>query len=301
MGQIITEQGNGYRKAVAVIVQDVLKAHELLTRQRRQEAIDTLASLRSLIASVADAAELGRAQAKRDHEMLEHQKEELILRSNALFEQERETLRAIADLKRQITVDQANQQIVEKDEYALKVRIAEVSQRLNTAREHADELKKWFWVPGYGTYLAARTVIEGDVQVLISSQGEWESLIRADEDLRKVLARLEQALIKLERELVETEDRVQALAKIRQDIDLRKGEASRRLVMMMKVDDLFARLEVRISDIQSKVVDVADVVEQLQGNIVLSVDPDGREVLLSMRAALDSFATALDQGGTPRL
>ncbi|MFT8112802.1 hypothetical protein ACMYL8_23160, partial [Salmonella enterica subsp. enterica serovar Enteritidis] len=54
--------------------------------------------------------------------------------------------------------------LTERDIQQLAMQMDDLQRRLHERRQKLEELKRWAWVPGYGAYLAIRTLVDGDIQ-----------------------------------------------------------------------------------------------------------------------------------------
>ena len=72
--------------------------------------------------------------------------------------------RKIADVEAQIAAASARERASSDEIRQLNDRVRQLERSLAERRKKLRELEKWWWVPGYGTYLSIRTLAQKDIQ-----------------------------------------------------------------------------------------------------------------------------------------
>ena len=75
--------------------------------------------------------------------------------------------------------------------------LIEISGRMQERERKLKELTQWFWVPGYGQYLAVRTLADKDIESYKSEINSLNDQNRLMQDQQQALAVAEEARRKL--------------------------------------------------------------------------------------------------------
>lgn len=103
--------------------------------------------------------------------------EKLTYETNKLYSEIEALKRAMKDKKAEVTGGQVKKQLLDKELKRCERSIAELNSKVKATEKRCKELKKWCWVPGYGQYLAIRTLAKQDIQTLQNAGQRYSTLL----------------------------------------------------------------------------------------------------------------------------
>lgn len=164
---------------------DALQA--LAQSGRFDEANARLPALQAGVRDLASALDERRARAKTLHRVLASRSGHYEVDLGLLKQQQEDLDQQIDRINAQIARESHNVQLSGEQIRQLETDIAALNRRLQEREERLEELKRWCWVPGYNTYLAIRSLVNGDIT-------EGRKLMEHLEDQRRELVRSQGSL-----------------------------------------------------------------------------------------------------------
>jgi len=119
-----------------------------------------------------------------------------------------------------------------KKEVSRRYRVAEKEKR--EAEEKYDELKRWFWVPIYGTFLAVRELIEENEKKASDAYGEMKRFEREMERVESEISWANSEVFKAEKDLERISGKVENLKRQREECHEKLGDVKSLMSFIMQ-------------------------------------------------------------------
>jgi peptidoglycan hydrolase CwlO-like protein len=170
-----------------------------------------------------------------------------------------------------------------------------LAQSVRIHQQKLDELKTWFWVPGYGQYLAIRTLVDEDISGLQTAQHDLRDNARQLEHDERASADLQATLHTLAHRLRDMRDRVADLQRLVDRADHELARAKARTAFLIDARSFMADLQAMAANFDAfSLPRLAKALSQLNGPSL-----DSRMSVLNRQANtfahdLREFALAID-------
>lgn len=151
----------------SLITQDVI--NQLFTSAERLKAGDYTSAqtiLQKMDKSVDEllaTTERYQRRAEQEQNRCVEQIQTLEQQIGELYQQEQQLNQHAHNLRSQLSSSNIKEKKLEERIQQLKQELAAAQSDLHNRRKKLNEVKKWFWVPGYGQYLAIRTLVDDDI------------------------------------------------------------------------------------------------------------------------------------------
>lgn len=165
----------------------LIQANALLVSGKTDDAQAVVLEMGQSIGTLTKIVQNYRQIANREHDRCEKQIGELDLRTNKLFVEQVETNRKIDDLTASITGAKTRGTLAQTEINRLNGVLSDTLQHMRDREARLQELQRWWWVIGYGQYLAIRTLVDNDI-------GNYDRTIKDFEDQNRALAQNQNAL-----------------------------------------------------------------------------------------------------------
>jgi cell division septum initiation protein DivIVA len=132
------------------------------------EAREVLKGMEGPVGELTTAAAFFREQADRESDRCVDHIKGLENRVAEIFQEEQAVKGRIDDLDAQLAGITEKKALTENEIARLKPEVERTKSLLAERDRKLEELRKWWWVPGYGAYLAIRTLVDGDIQAAMS-------------------------------------------------------------------------------------------------------------------------------------
>jgi hypothetical protein len=243
LGQVAQVRAEDFGERTRVAIAQVGSSHALLREGRSQAAQATLASVSSLVAGLRQAGAVHRRDAEREQRRCIERVGSLELKMGELFAQENRTKEQIASLEAELTKATADYSLSDAEVRTLGGHITEARAKALEHERRLQELARWWWVPGYGQYLAIRTLVDDDI-------GKHRSLTHTLHDKRVALQHRKTALHAAQAIMCEALDQQEslertspALACMRRRVHQRLTELKQMTVFLLDSESFWKRLE----------------------------------------------------------
>lgn len=276
-----------YKETTRNILDNLLASSRLLRQQKQEEALTVLRGMRSAVNSLHKTALEYRDRARWEEELCEAQLEELVRQVGEIRDQEQDVERHIRDIQSQLERLGKNRERLLSDEVNLQASMAMLRKQIARLRARAEEMKKWFWVPGYGQYLAIRNLVDDDINRLKSKQEELGRLMveisRDEAEIRDINRMLEGMTRDAQRLAAQEKE----LSLLRADLDKRKKHYARSVVFLLRIESFYSTLNQKLELVDRRIEDVQEL---------LSVVEKFEEEISDLESALLNFADEVDKG-----
>jgi hypothetical protein len=210
-------QTANYAELTRTAIGHVDKAVELVKAGDTVQAEDAIKQTKDSLAALLDRTQQLQNIANREHDRCVQNQGELEKRVNDLYNQREQESQKMMEFQAKLAEASKGAQL-SADEYGrLQGQLNATRESIRQTQEKLEELKKWWWVPGYGQYLAIRTLADHDIEnegrlirylseqqnQLQQSRADLEAsrqLMRSIHDQRRQTESLMQDLGRIERE-----------------------------------------------------------------------------------------------------
>ncbi|BBL71266.1 hypothetical protein [Methylogaea oryzae] len=262
--------------------------------QAQQAFGDASNSVRELRKASARALDL----ANKQHDTCLNRVVALSIRVGDIFQQEVALRKKIDELDATLAKATEDQKITRDEIDSLRSHLNNAAASLRVRDEKLKELSQWFWVPGYGQYLAIRTLIDDDIgqyNSLSNTLKDTELRLRHNKETLIQVETLKTAMLNEKENLAKTSS---GLSKMREELDRRLSDM-KAVVVFLTSGGVFWQKMGNLLDITVKghETDLKLLYESLGRNIarlpffkgeVGATTTTFKEALLELAAALDA-------------
>lgn len=279
-------------------ITQLIGAADLFRGGHVNEAQAKLSSMRSLLSKLAGLAERFRELANREHARCMERITDLERRTSDLFQQQEQIFAQIADLDGQIASAAGSAGVASAQIAELNAKIQGSVAALDQLEQKLKELKSWYWVPGYGPYLATRTLVDGDA----ASYASLAAILRdAGGRLRDSQA-ASQAANTLRTQLQSSRNAtlatINGLKQMRMDTEKELGELKQSAVVLTDAAVLWAKagnvLTITAADQLGSLESIQQLLEKASN--APDFDDPSHEHAADLQATLVRFAHSVDNG-----
>lgn len=154
--------------ALRLLTQQALQALDQIQTLAQQgsfhEANTQLTAVQGTVRELCTGLDEHRAKTNTLHRVLATRSASYEADLGLLKQQQQDLDRQIGDIDARLAQANESVYLTERDIQQLAMQMDDLQRRLHERRQKLEELKRWAWVPGYGAYLAIRTLVDGDIQ-----------------------------------------------------------------------------------------------------------------------------------------
>jgi len=161
-----------------------------------------------------------------------------------------ELKRNIRDLKSEIESIESKKINLSVRKEQLRATVILLEASLNARRKKLEELKKWFWVPGYGQYLSIRTLVDGDIQGLKNTTHDLRNYSRQLKNSENVLRQLQSGLEAMDGQVSDMESRNSQLRQLKDRADAELARAKKRAAFLIDAKSFMASMSAMASNFE---------------------------------------------------
>lgn len=169
-----------YENSTRETIQQLIRANDLLIAGHAAESRALVQQMGESIRNLDGLAQKYREIANREHTRCSKRIGELDVKTNELFVEQTELKKQIDDLSASLIGAATKQRLAADEINRLNATLSETAQKLRERQAKLEEMQKWWWVPGYGQYLAIRTLADDDI-------GQYNQTITAIQDQQQRL------------------------------------------------------------------------------------------------------------------
>jgi len=173
--------GSAYENSTRETIQKLIRANDLLMAGHTAESRALMQEMGQSIRALDGIAQQYREFANREHALCTARIADLDVKTNELFVEQTELNRQIDDLKASLVGAAAKRDLAAAEIKRLNEMLSNTIRSMKEREAKLKEIEKWWWVPGYGQYLAIRTLVDDDI-------GRYNGTITALRDQQQRLA-----------------------------------------------------------------------------------------------------------------
>lgn len=237
-------------------------------------------------------SEYFRLMAERQADLCQSRVTELIDRINVLYVNQKGLEATLGQLRADLAEAVLDDQLTSAELAKIQATIAENQRDLAERQRKLQELRDWWWVPGYGLYLAIRTAVDNDeararslVVDLDKLQGELSRNAAHVNGLRQLNARLE-----TEAETAQWSG--DSLNQMRDDLHGKLGTRKGAVVFFVEARSFWDQVRrIDLDSVGSTLSFIQELQRDLDSEVSVSLLGEEKQTLME---ELDSFAAAID-------
>lgn len=157
---------------------------------------------------------------------------------SGIYQQEIDLRKKIDELNATIAKATQDQQITKNELDGLQASLRNAAAGLRAREEKLQELSRWFWVPGYGQYLAIRTLVDDDIgqyNSLLNTLRDTETRLRHNSEILNQVETLKTSLLMEKENMAQTSSK---LSRMRAELD-KKLSGMKAVVVFLTSGDVF--------------------------------------------------------------
>jgi hypothetical protein len=257
-------------------------------QQQREDALYLLKETSSDIASLEAISEKLKTYIQMDSDDCQRLSERLLLIIGKIEKAQAELKNLIAKFQAEMADDEAR---VKADESSIQDRrraIDNLKSEIDGFNRRIEEAEKWCWVPGYGQYLAIRTVgdlIEGKVEQMGRASEDVTRLVRESQDLQAERATIQANLSNLQQKISNDHAEEAVLEAQKNEFEQQNKLYAERIVFAMNIALYYKQLGESLRGLSDNLDHVMSVLRRLD-EIMTYYDIEGKEEKISLKAAL---------------
>jgi len=297
-GGAVRAQTTDYAALTQTTVSQLVSALDLYRRNRTAEAQAQLTRLGPGLAQLKGVADRYRELANAEHDRCMTRVLELETRTSDLYQEEQKIEKTTGDLDAQIAGLSGKAQVAGQEVQRLNASLIDISGRMQERERKLKELTQWWWVPGYGQYLAVRTLADKDIEAYKSDSNSLNDQNRLMQDQQQALAVAEDARRKLAVDREASRKTVEGLRQMRTELEADLGRLKASSTVLTEVSVLWGKATNLLTQTGQDQLGNLETMEQL---LQASGDaPDftdaARDYAGDLQSSLLLFARSVDNG-----
>lgn len=220
----MADTDQSYVKEAQTVIAALTRASELGKAHKRAEAVALLASIRPDVVALREVAKSMQEVVQSEQDLAQRSVHEILEAIANTVAAEAKTRQEIEATVAKEKADEAALRAAEESLAKYQQEIAGLRQKVNSLRDelhdNQDKLSKWWWVPGYGQYLAIRNLED----LIRGREGELRSAIDSAQDVARKMPELQQDAERLAREMQDLQGQFQGLFKSENQLAQQEGE-----------------------------------------------------------------------------
>lgn len=174
-------RASDYEQSTRAAIQRLVLANELMAAGNVAESRAQLEQIGDAIGSLYALTQQYRERSNREHARCTDSIADLDVRTNQLYTEQKQLLQQIADLSASLEGAALRRDLAAAEVARLNAQLSATIRAVKDREARLQELEKWWWVPGYGQYLAIRTLVDDDI-------GQYNRMIGALNDQQQRLS-----------------------------------------------------------------------------------------------------------------
>jgi hypothetical protein len=174
-------QGGSYGAETRVAIERIIQANDQIISGKAADAQNLLRGIAEPLKRLEALAQRFREVANREDVRCQQRIGDLERKTNDLYQQEKELNTKIDDLNGLLEAAATKRSLAEAEVTRLSASMNAAQRSIQERQEKLRELTNWWWVPGYGQYLAVRTLVDDDIgqhQRAMSALGDQQKQIQ---------------------------------------------------------------------------------------------------------------------------
>jgi hypothetical protein len=297
-GGAVRAQATDYAALTQTTVSQLVSALDLYRRNRTAEAQAQLSRLGPGLAQLKGVADHYRDLANAEHDRCMTRVVELEQRTSDLYQEEEKVEKAMGDLDAEIAGLSGKVQVAGQEVQRLNASLIDISARMQERERKLKELTQWWWVPGYGQYLAVRTLADKDIEAYKSEVNSLTDQNRVMQDQQQAVAVAEEARRKLAIDREASRKTVEGLRQMRTELEADLGRLKASSTVLTEASVLWGKATNLLTQTGQDQLGNLETMEQLlqeSGNVPDFTDA-ARDYAGDLQSSLLLFARSVDNG-----
>jgi len=288
-----------YSASTTAAIDQLFTSADKLRAGDSAAARSILQGMSTSVENLKTSSDCFRARADSEHKVCLANVTTLEKRIGDLSQEEDRSKKRLADLDAKIAAADKNRNLTAKEIERLQGELRKTNDRLRERQRKMNELKTWWWVPGYGQYLAVRTLVDEDIQQSRNLQGTIGDQMRQ-------LNSNQASMQAIRRTRAELDGQWQAMQRTLRDLRNMR-DASQKQVGSLKVSLVYLQnsglfwgkmrqvLQINVESSLKMVTEIQSMLGEKTKTPVFD-NPDAEPVLMDLKASLISFGSTVDSG-----
>jgi hypothetical protein len=174
-------EGGTYNSTTRAALDSIIEANDQILAGKPDDARKLLGGMAEPLKNLEALAQKFRETANREHDRCMARIGDLENKTSDLYQQQIALDKQIAELEAGLAGAAKRRDLAQAEINRLTATINAAQRSMQEREGKLRELEKWWWVPGYGQYLAIRTLVDNDIgqyQSAVSALGDQQRQIQ---------------------------------------------------------------------------------------------------------------------------
>jgi hypothetical protein len=297
-GKPAISQSNNYDGTTRAAIERIIQANDQIISGNAVEAQNLLRGMAEPLKTLEALAQKFREVANREHDRCMLRIGELEKKTSDLYQQEIALNNQIVEVEAGLAAAATRRDLAEVEIKKLTASIGATQQKMREREANLRELAKWWWVPGYGQYLAIRTLVNNDIgqyQRAVQDLGDQQRQIQQHIASTNAAQALIAELNNQKRNAAELNIKLNGM---RSSAQSELGELKASAVFLTDADVFWAKAETLVQVDAEGFIGTMQILQDVLESEVKApsfTDPDpSHEVVRDFRQKLVEFAESVD-------
>jgi peptidoglycan hydrolase CwlO-like protein len=220
-------QSPNYAQLTQTTVSQLIAAVDLYRSNRSTEAQAVLRNLGAGLEQLKGITDHYRELANAEHARCMSRVVELEQRTSDLYQEQQKVAATLSSLEAEIASTTAKMQVADQEVQRISAGMRDAAGKLQERERKLKELESWWWVPGYGQYLAVRTLAEKDIETYNSLANGLRDQSVLIHDQQQALGAAREAQQRLSADRGTSQQTLNSLQQVRQEAEQDLGRLKR--------------------------------------------------------------------------
>jgi hypothetical protein len=156
-------QGGSYGAETRIAIERIIQANDQIIYGKATDAQNLLRGIAEPLKRLEALAQKFREMANREDVRCQKRIGDLETKTSDLYQQEKALNSKIDELNGLLAAAATKRSLAEVEVTRLSASMSAAQRSIQERQEKLRELTNWWWVPGYGQYLAVRTLVDDDI------------------------------------------------------------------------------------------------------------------------------------------
>ncbi len=235
----MAQQGMSRKKNHRLLIQDDASDLNQEAERKKQLRLDLKRAVEQLIVEV----DKRRVECDTKIDQLGQRRSNLVEEKARLYATSDQDKKQMSDLEVEIAAKQQSLNLILQSVSSIGSQIAELKRKIDNARAKKRQLETWWWVPGYGIYLAIDSMIDEDLQHINSLQNDYNRKNDEINSLRDELDDLNKQISERKEDVSDLGARICAVEKDLGDCIGSINNTNRDLLQWMELRSYYGSIE----------------------------------------------------------
>lgn len=284
--QIVKTQG---AKELTVSVLSRFEQSRIAYKQGNKESsLQTLKEIGSDVITLEEVSDRLKNYVQMDSDDHQRLSERLLIIIGNIGKVQTDLAALIATSKTEVEINKARIQADEEAILERRSEIASLQSEIDSIQKRFEEAAKWGWVPGYGQYLAGRTiadVIEGKAEQMKRAAKDLQKATRESQDTEQDRENIKASLLLLEKELSKDQIEQKELEAQKNVLEQQDKAYAERIAFSMDMTLYYRQLGESLNGVVDNLDNVMRVLRRLDEKITC-YSSEGEEKEITLKEAL---------------